>query len=157
MNNNTRRVWAPAVSINFAHFLRVSLIDYFLVLFGRGVRVSSAKARTCLHSPPTPFFILTIPQLSIVHVCVLSCFSHVFVTLWTVAQPQGSPVRGILRARILEWVSMPSSGDLPHPQIRPMSLTSPALAGGFFTTCATWEAHFLLWSIAISHLDVKQK
>jgi len=31
----------------------------------------------------------------------------------------------------------PSTGDLPHPGIEP---TSPALAGDFFTTKATWEA-----------------
>ena len=88
MRNNTREAWAPAVSTNFAHLLRASLIDYFLVLFGREVRVSSAKARTCLHPPPTPSFILTIPQLSTVHVCMLSCFRRVrlFATLWTVAR-----------------------------------------------------------------------
>ena len=32
-------------------------------------------------------------------------------------------------------------GDLPDPGIEPMSPVSPALAGGFFTTNATWEAH----------------
>ena len=31
-------------------------------------------------------------------------------------------------------------GDLPDPEIEPASLTSPALAGSFFTTIATWEA-----------------
>ena len=31
--------------------------------------------------------------------------------------------------------------DLPHPGIEPESLMSPALAGGFFTTSATWQAH----------------
>ena len=31
-------------------------------------------------------------------------------------------------------------GNLPNPGIKPASLTSPALAGGFFTTSATWEA-----------------
>ena len=35
----------------------------------------------------------------------------------------------------------PPPGDLPHPEMKPMSLTSPALAGGFFTTTTTWEAH----------------
>ena len=41
---------------------------------------------------------------------MLSRFSHVrqFVTLWTVAH-QAYSVHGILQARILEWVSMPSS------------------------------------------------
>ena len=44
--------------------------------------------------------------------------------------PPDSSVHGILQARILEWVAMPSSGDLPNPGIKPVS---PALAGGFFT------------------------
>ena len=51
--------------------------------------------------------------------------------------PPSSSVRGIPQARILEWVSMPSSRDLPHPGIEHMSLSSPALAGGIFTTSAT--------------------
>ena len=34
----------------------------------------------------------------------------------------------------------PSPGYLPGPGIEPMSLVSPALAGGFFTPRATWEA-----------------
>ena len=39
-----------------------------------------------------------------------------------------------------------SSGSprLPNPGIKPASLMSPALAGGFFTTGATWEAHILV-------------
>ena len=36
----------------------------------------------------------------------------------------GFSVHGILQAKILEWVAMPSSGDLPHPGIKPRS---PAL------------------------------
>ena len=32
----------------------------------------------------------------------------------------------------------PPPGDLPDPGIKPTSLTSPALAGGFFTTSTTW-------------------
>ena len=31
-------------------------------------------------------------------------------------------------------------GDLPDPGFETASLTSPALAGGFFTTGATWKA-----------------
>jgi len=34
----------------------------------------------------------------------------------------------------------PSPRDLPDPGIEPVFLASPALAGGFFTTCATCEA-----------------
>ena len=54
--------------------------------------------------------------------------------------PPGSSVHGILQPRILAWVVMPYSRGLPNPGIEPASLTSPALAGGFFTTSATWEA-----------------
>ena len=36
-------------------------------------------------------------------------------------------------------LSCPPPGDLPDPGIEPSSLMSPALAGGFFTTSATWE------------------
>ena len=35
---------------------------------------------------------------------------------------------------------MPSSRDLPGPEMETTSLNSPALAGGFFTTSTTWEA-----------------
>ena len=35
--------------------------------------------------------------------------------------PPGSPVPGILQARILEWVAKPSSRDLPNPGIEPRS------------------------------------
>ena len=37
----------------------------------------------------------------------------------------------------------PTPGDLPNPEIEPASLKSPALAGGFFTNNATWEALIL--------------
>ena len=44
------------------------------------------------------------------YVCMLSCFSCVqlVLTIWTVAC-QTPLVHGILQARILEWVAMPSS------------------------------------------------
>ena len=60
----------------------------------------------------------------------------------------GSSVRGILQARMLEWVAIPHCGDLPNPGIESVSLVSPALAGEFSTTSAPWEAHIstLLWS-----------
>jgi len=50
-------------------------------------------------------------------------FSHVrfFVTPWTVCSLPGSSVRGILQARILEWVAVPSPGALPKPGIKPSS------------------------------------
>ena len=49
----------------------------------------------------------------------------------------GSSIHGIFQARVLEWVAMPSSRGPSDPGIKPQS---PALAGRFFTTSATWEA-----------------
>ena len=43
------------------------------------------------------------------------------------SSPPGPSVHGILQARILEWVAMPSSGDLPNPGIKPGSPLAPAL------------------------------
>ena len=47
--------------------------------------------------------------------------------------PPGPSVHEILQARILEWVAIRLPRDFPKPQIEPMSLMSPVLAGGFFT------------------------
>ena len=44
-----------------------------------------------------------------------------------------SSLHGISQARILEWVAIFFSGDLPDPGIELVSLVSPALAGRFFT------------------------
>ena len=63
--------------------------------------------------------------------------------------PSGSFVHGILQARILEWIAMPSSrgsstqGLKINPGIEPMSLTPLALADRFFTTSTTWEVKLL--------------
>ena len=48
-----------------------------------------------------------------------------------VCSPLGSSVHGIFQARILEWVGISFSKNLPNPEIEPVS---PALTGGFFTT-----------------------
>ena len=61
-----------------------------------------------------------------------------FATPWNCSLP-GSSVHGILWARILQWVAIPSSTR----SLEPVSLMSPALAGSFFTTNATWEAPYL--------------
>ena len=46
----------------------------------------------------------------------------------------GSSVHGISQARILEWVAIPTPGDLPNPGMEPKGLVSLVLAVGFFTT-----------------------
>ena len=71
--------------------------------------------------------------------------------------PPGFSVHGILQARMLEWVSIPFSRNLPDPRNEPASLKSPALAGRFFTTTATWEALSLYHIPDISFLFIKKK
>ena len=77
----------------------------------------------------------------IIHVCVLSHFSRVwlFMTLWTIAR-QAPLSMGFSRQEYWGRLPCPPPGDLPDPGIEPISLVSPALVGGFFTTTATWES-----------------
>ena len=72
------------------------------------------------------------------------------------SSPPGSSVHGILQARILEWVAMPSSRGSSQLGDRTCVSLSPALAGQFFTMSATWEAqvwfgsHFLVQNVNAS-------
>ena len=47
---------------------------------------------------------------------------------------------GFPRQEYWSGLPFPTLGDLPDPRIKPASLASPALACGFFTTSAAWEA-----------------
>ena len=69
---------------------------------------------------------------------------------------QASLSMEILQARKLEWVVMPSSGDLPNPGINSTSLTFPKLAARFFTTSATWEAQYRKYIMRNARLDEAQ-
>ena len=70
--------------------------------------------------------------------CVQSHFSRVqlFVTLWTTAC---QPPLSMRFSRQDSWSGLPCPPpwDFPNSGMEPMSLMSPALAGGFFTTSAT--------------------
>ena len=87
----------------------------------------------------------TIPVGILVYsVWVLSHFSRVWlsVTLWTVAhQPPLS--MGFSRQEYCSGLPCPPPGNLPNPGIKPLSLMSPVLAGGFFTISTPWETHLL--------------
>ena len=65
---------------------------------------------------------------------MLSCFHRIRLCNPMDCSPPGSFVHGISKIRILEWVAISSSGDLPNPAIK---LESP-----------TWQADCLL----LSHL-----
>ena len=46
---------------------------------------------------------------------------------------------GFPRQEYWSGLPFPSPGDLPDPGIEPVTLVSPALAGGFLTASTTWE------------------
>ena len=71
-------------------------------------------------------------------VCMLSCLNHfqLFATLRTVARQAPLSI-GFSRQEYSSGLPFSSPGDLPNPVIEP---SSPALAGGFFTTSTTWES-----------------
>ena len=67
--------------------------------------------------------------------------SDSFKTLWTVtlcAQDSPGKSTGVGCHALLQGI-FPTLGSNPR------LLTSPALAGGFFTTSATWEAHVYVY------------
>ena len=72
---------------------------------------------------------------------MLSHFNRVrlFVTLWTVAL-QTPLSMGFSKQEYWNGLPCPPPGNFPNPGIEPVSLRSPALAGRFITTTATWEA-----------------
>ena len=69
---------------------------------------------------------------------VLNCISRVRLctTMWTVACQAPLSV-GFCRQEYWSGLTFPPPGDLPNPGIKPASLISPALAGGFFTPSAS--------------------
>ena len=75
------------------------------------------------------------------HACMLSCLIHVqlFAVLWTIAC-QAPLSMGFPSQEYWSGLPFPFPGDFPDPGFEPASLTSLALASGFFTCRATWEA-----------------
>ena len=65
------------------------------------------------------------------HVCVRSHFSQVW---------QAPLSMGFSRQEYWSGLPFPPPGDLPDPGIKPRSLMTPAVAGGFFSTSGTWGA-----------------
>ena len=97
--------------------------------------------------PPSPFFKLdfflqvgaTEPcVLSVYFGCVLSCI-RIFAAPWTVAHQVPLSME-FSKQESWSGLPFPTPRDLLNSGIKPATLTSPALAGGFFTTGTTWEA-----------------
>ena len=89
---------------------------------------------SCSFSTP-----LSTLQLVVVMLLTQSC-----LTLCdpTDCSPPDSSVHGILQERILKWVAMPSSRGSSRPRDGTRVSCHSCIAGGLFTTSATWEALF---------------
>ena len=90
-----------------------------------------------------PFLILSLSLLS----SVMSDSA----TLWTVAH-QAPLSMGFFRQEYWSGLPFPTPGDLPDPGIQTVSLASPALAGGFFTSDANAGDTDSIPSLGRSHM-----
>ena len=72
--------------------------------------------------------------------CQCQSISHAWLFYSMDYNPPGSSSMGFSRQVYWGGLPFPSPGDLSNPGIKPMSLMSPALTGGFFTTSATCKA-----------------
>ena len=67
-------------------------------------------------------------------VCVqLLSHVHLFAILWTIARQTPLSME-FFRQEYWSGLPLPTPGSLLNPGIKPTSLVSPTLAGGFFTT-----------------------
>ena len=87
-----------------------------------------ALTMVCVTSIPSPVWVLSR------FICL-----WLFATLWTVVC-QVPLSMGFSRQEYCSGLPFPPTWDLPEPGIELLSLMSPALAGGFFTSSTTWEA-----------------
>ena len=106
----------------------------------------SQKLSIPLHSAMLTFFHFYLC------LCVLSCFSHVQICdLMDCSPPASSTLQARNRG---SGLPCPPPGDPPDPRIKLTSLTSPALAGGFFTTSATRETLTALYKVVKNSLEL---
>ena len=121
-------LWACAVDMETTHCV-CDTKEYSEVKWNTGRRQSWNSVGSIMKS-------LTCTYLACA--CMLSHFSHVwlFATLWTTPLSMG-----FSRQEYWSGLPCPSPGIFPTQVLNPSSLMSPALAGGFFTSSATWETH----------------
>ena len=120
----------------FSHLTKIGLLPVFIISVS-GLWSASHLARNL------SFILDFSPSLpTCVCVCVRSRV-WLFVTPQNIAHQAPLSMR-FSRQEYWSGLPFPSPGDLPNPGIELESPTSPALAGRFFTTGATWEAQLLI-------------
>ena len=93
------------------------------------------------------YFPKVIATASLVHVCVLSHFSRVWLCDPMDCSPPGSFVHRVFQATIQEWIAISFSRGSSQPRAWTRSPASPELADEIFMHWAIWKAHFIcIWS-----------
>ena len=95
--------------------------------------------------------------MTCMHACMLNHFSCVwlFAIPWSIAL-QAPLSMGFSKQEYWRVLPCPPPGDLPNPRIEPVSLTSPVLAGRFFTISTTWEAHLKTLIIYLTWYELQR-
>ena len=81
-----------------------------------------------------------------VHARMCAKLIQLCLTLWLCVACQAPLCMGFPRHEYWSGLSCPPPGDLLNPGTELQFLMSPALAGGFFTTSAAWEAMIMKFS-----------
>ena len=89
----------------------------------------------------TAIYCYDVPKLA--SVCMLSHFGHIqpFATLWIITRKAPLSM-GFVKQEYWSGLPCPPPGYIPDSGIEPSYLMSPALAGMFFTTSATYEVQY---------------
>ena len=106
-----------------SHHFSISIMLFFLLRFSRCIGVNHSKLKDI------QYYFLKLIFIGIqlfLQYCAKSLQSCPNLSNPMGGSPPGSSVQGILQARILEWVAMPFSRNLPNPGIEPVSLMSSA-------------------------------
>ena len=104
-----------------------------------------------MHFCCSAVFVLSIYWSNLPKYNILKCSCSValvmssFVSSWTIAW-QAPLSMGFSKQEYWGGLPHPPPGNLSDPGFQPASLVSLALAGRFFTTGTTWEAHTLICS-----------
>ena len=85
--------------------------------------------------------LVTLPQFSFEAAVYVRSVAHSCLSLCGPMDCHQAPLSmDFSRQAYWSKLAFPTPGDLPSPGTEPTFLMSPALAGRFFTTIATWEA-----------------
>ena len=142
-----RHLHLGVMLVPWSYFSLDSCVSFLILSPYRTFGNSACLASLGSYVQSTNEFIKGIFYFHYVCMCLLSHFIRVwfFATLWTIACQVP-----LIQARIRRGLLCPPPGAL-DPGIEPMSLMSPALAGGVFTTSVTWEALFSLYFFQYWH------